>query len=111
MPASSSKSVTSLTFQSSTDADLFGGRIGARVSQTPDSFVDDLLNHLKSQLPKPYDPINNYLSPRPKFLQYNPDQRRKILVLQENEESVEEGEDNVNKEGEREEEGESDDEE
>ncbi|KAI3780529.1 hypothetical protein L2E82_10511 [Cichorium intybus] len=26
--------------------------IGARVSQTPDSFVDDLLNHLKSQLPE-----------------------------------------------------------
>ncbi|KAJ0755535.1 hypothetical protein HanPI659440_Chr09g0359031 [Helianthus annuus] len=33
---------------------------------------------------KPYDPVKNYLSPRPKFLRYNPDRRRKILSLQEN---------------------------
>ncbi|KAL4583816.1 hypothetical protein LXL04_008400 [Taraxacum kok-saghyz] len=37
---------------------------------------------------KPYDPINNYLSPRPKFLRYNPNRRRKIYVHQGNEESV-----------------------
>lgn len=36
---------------------------------------------------KPYDPITNYLSPRPKFLRYNPNRRRKIL-LQEDEDSV-----------------------
>ncbi|KAI3766556.1 hypothetical protein L2E82_16620 [Cichorium intybus] len=93
-----------------------------------------------SDVQKPYDPINNYLSPRPKFLRYNPDRRRKIFVLQENEDSVKnsnsfdaglelggdstgfvdscspnesvvEGEDNINKAGECEEEGESDDEE
>ncbi|GJU27494.1 hypothetical protein Tco_0896688 [Tanacetum coccineum] len=28
---------------------------------------------------KPYDPVKNYLSPRPKFLRYNPNRRRKIL--------------------------------
>ncbi|KAM0032047.1 hypothetical protein Hdeb2414_s0016g00470771 [Helianthus debilis subsp. tardiflorus] len=33
---------------------------------------------------KPYDPVKNYLSPRPKFLRYNPDRRRKILSLREN---------------------------
>ncbi|KAF5788699.1 hypothetical protein HanXRQr2_Chr09g0362151 [Helianthus annuus] len=33
---------------------------------------------------KPYDPVKNYLSPRPKSLRYNPDRRRKILCLQEN---------------------------
>ncbi|KAL8231779.1 hypothetical protein R6Q57_001557 [Mikania cordata] len=34
---------------------------------------------------QPYDPVTNYLSPRPKFLRYNPNRRRKkILILQEN---------------------------
>ncbi|KAM0004658.1 hypothetical protein Hdeb2414_s0007g00234121 [Helianthus debilis subsp. tardiflorus] len=33
---------------------------------------------------KPYDPVKNYLSPKPKFLRYNPDRRREILSLQEN---------------------------
>ncbi|KAI3759717.1 hypothetical protein L6452_07730 [Arctium lappa] len=28
---------------------------------------------------QPYDPIKNYLSPRPKFLRYNPNRRRKIF--------------------------------
>ncbi|PWA81548.1 hypothetical protein CTI12_AA185040 [Artemisia annua] len=28
---------------------------------------------------KPYDPVKNYTSPRPKFLRYNPNRRRKIL--------------------------------
>ncbi|GKD40199.1 hypothetical protein Tco_1260406, partial [Tanacetum coccineum] len=28
---------------------------------------------------KLYDPVKNYLSPRPKFLRYNPNRRRKIL--------------------------------
>nr|GEU79075.1 FK506-binding protein 5-like [Tanacetum cinerariifolium] len=28
---------------------------------------------------KMYDPVKNYLSPRPKFLRYNPNRRRKIL--------------------------------
>ncbi|XP_023759517.1 uncharacterized protein LOC111907938 [Lactuca sativa] len=37
---------------------------------------------------KPYDPVNNYLSPRPKFLRYNPNRRRMISVLHGNEESV-----------------------
>ncbi|KAI3727269.1 hypothetical protein L1987_67081 [Smallanthus sonchifolius] len=35
---------------------------------------------------KPYDPVLNYLSPRPKFLRYNPNRRRTILDLQENDE-------------------------
>lgn len=34
---------------------------------------------------KPYDPITNYLSPRPQFLRYNPNRRHKILVYSENE--------------------------
>ncbi|CAH1422674.1 unnamed protein product [Lactuca virosa] len=37
---------------------------------------------------KPYDPVNNYLSPRPKFLRYNPNRRRMVSVLHGNEESV-----------------------
>ncbi|KAL8223632.1 hypothetical protein R6Q57_019107 [Mikania cordata] len=31
----------------------------------------------------PYDPVTNYLSPRPKFLKYNPDRHREILARQE----------------------------
>lgn len=34
---------------------------------------------------RPYDPLTNYLSPRPKFLRYNPDRRREIFLLKENE--------------------------
>ncbi|XP_076942905.1 uncharacterized protein LOC143612938 [Bidens hawaiensis] len=33
---------------------------------------------------QPYDPVKNYLSPRPKYLRYNPDRRRKVLNLREN---------------------------
>ncbi|KAK1434153.1 hypothetical protein QVD17_11071 [Tagetes erecta] len=34
---------------------------------------------------QPYDPVKNYLSPRPKFLRYNPNRRRnRIMNLQEN---------------------------
>ncbi|MFS7965440.1 hypothetical protein Hanom_Chr09g00762271 [Helianthus anomalus] len=33
---------------------------------------------------KPYDPVKNYVSPKPNFLRYNPDMRRKILSQQEN---------------------------
>ncbi|KAJ9568580.1 hypothetical protein OSB04_004546 [Centaurea solstitialis] len=40
---------------------------------------------------QPYDPIKNYLSPRPKFLRYNPDRRRKIIGFQENENGVKSG--------------------
>ncbi|KAE8705169.1 hypothetical protein F3Y22_tig00110430pilonHSYRG00357 [Hibiscus syriacus] len=29
---------------------------------------------------KPYDPLKNYLSPRPQFLRYNPDRRKDILL-------------------------------
>ncbi|KAK6914811.1 hypothetical protein RJ641_019928 [Dillenia turbinata] len=29
---------------------------------------------------KPYDPLTNYLSPRPKFLRYNPNRRREIFL-------------------------------
>ncbi|PWA34395.1 hypothetical protein CTI12_AA619560 [Artemisia annua] len=32
----------------------------------------------------PYDPIENYLSPRPKYLRFNPDRHSKILARQEN---------------------------
>ncbi|KAL8242699.1 hypothetical protein R6Q59_013001 [Mikania micrantha] len=31
----------------------------------------------------PYDPVTNYLSPRPKFLKYNPERHREILARQE----------------------------
>ncbi|KAK9666028.1 hypothetical protein RND81_14G154400 [Saponaria officinalis] len=31
----------------------------------------------------PYDPLTNYLSPRPKFLRYRPNQKREILVVRE----------------------------
>lgn len=34
---------------------------------------------------KPYDPIKNYLSPRPKFLRYNPNRRRNASILKGNE--------------------------
>lgn len=33
-----------------------------------------------SSLRKPYDPLTNYLSPRPKFLRYNPNRRNKIFL-------------------------------
>ncbi|KNA06227.1 hypothetical protein SOVF_182990 [Spinacia oleracea] len=29
---------------------------------------------------KPYDPVTNYLSPRPKFLRYNPNRKRKLVL-------------------------------
>ncbi|XP_057977442.1 uncharacterized protein LOC131164343 [Malania oleifera] len=32
---------------------------------------------------EPYDPLTNYLSPRPKFLRYNPNRRREIFLAQE----------------------------
>ncbi|XP_052180936.1 uncharacterized protein LOC127794083 [Diospyros lotus] len=35
---------------------------------------------------KPYDPLTNYLSPRPKFLRYNPSRRHEIFLRQEDEE-------------------------
>lgn len=33
-----------------------------------------------SSLKKPYDPLTNYLSPRPKYLRYNPNQKRRIFM-------------------------------
>ncbi|KAK8618811.1 hypothetical protein V6N13_132790 [Hibiscus sabdariffa] len=30
--------------------------------------------------PEPYDPLKNYLSPRPQFLRYNPDRRKEIFL-------------------------------
>ncbi|KAD2394003.1 hypothetical protein E3N88_40980 [Mikania micrantha] len=39
-------------------------------------------NSKDSCLP-PYDPVTNYLSPRPKFLKYNPERHREILARQE----------------------------
>ncbi|KAM7483794.1 hypothetical protein LguiB_008377 [Lonicera macranthoides] len=33
---------------------------------------------------KPYDPLTNYLSPRPKFLRYNPNRRREIFLYPKN---------------------------
>lgn len=38
-----------------------------------------------SSLKKAYDPLTNYLSPRPKFLRYNPNRRHKIFLHGENE--------------------------
>ncbi|KAL8122928.1 uncharacterized protein LOC141701871 isoform X2 [Apium graveolens] len=34
---------------------------------------------------KPYDPLTNYLSPRPKFLRYNPNKKRRIFLCGEDE--------------------------
>ncbi|KAB1218492.1 hypothetical protein CJ030_MR3G026372 [Morella rubra] len=34
---------------------------------------------------RPYDPLTNYLSPRPKFLRYTPNRRREIFLRRENE--------------------------
>lgn len=34
----------------------------------------------------PYDPVNNFTSPRPAFLRYNPDRRKEILLRMRNEE-------------------------
>ncbi|XVE88802.1 hypothetical protein DITRI_Ditri19aG0097900 [Diplodiscus trichospermus] len=36
--------------------------------------------------PKPYDPLTNYLSPRPQFLRYNPSRRKEIFLRLEMEE-------------------------
>ncbi|KAH1048100.1 hypothetical protein J1N35_038884 [Gossypium stocksii] len=36
--------------------------------------------------PGPYDPLNNYLSPRPQFLRYNPSRRKEIFLRLEMEE-------------------------
>ncbi|EEF46374.1 hypothetical protein RCOM_1488230 [Ricinus communis] len=48
------------------------------------ALIDDLSS-------RPYDPLTNYLSPRPKFLRYKPNRRREILLGQENQ--VKEGKD------------------
>ncbi|KAK9066221.1 hypothetical protein SSX86_013542 [Deinandra increscens subsp. villosa] len=58
---------------------------GSKSVKSPvfDSVDDDVV--AKPCLP-PYDPVKNYLSPRPKFLRYNPNRRRKISNLQENDE-------------------------
>ncbi|XVF86716.1 hypothetical protein PTKIN_Ptkin18bG0064200 [Pterospermum kingtungense] len=42
--------------------------------------------------PRPYDPLTNYLSPRPQFLRYNPSRRKEIFLRLETEDK--EGDDN-----------------
>lgn len=42
-------------------------------------------NSVPDSSSRPYDPLTNYLSPRPKFLRYNPNRRREIFLLKENE--------------------------
>lgn len=51
------------------------------VSKCNNNEEDVLLADLSCQ---PYDPLTNYLSPRPRFLRYNPDRRRGVLFAGEN---------------------------
>lgn len=46
--------------------------------------IDDEQNTCVSDSALAYDPQTNYLSPRPKFLRYNPNRRREIFFGQEN---------------------------
>ncbi|XP_058192557.1 uncharacterized protein LOC131309883 isoform X2 [Rhododendron vialii] len=46
---------------------------------------DDEQNTCVSDSSLAYDPLTNYLSPRPKFLRYKPDRRREIFLGEENE--------------------------
>ncbi|GAV75918.1 hypothetical protein CFOL_v3_19394, partial [Cephalotus follicularis] len=48
-------------------------------------------SHDKEQILKPYDPVTNYLSPRPKFLRYKPNRRRDVILRRENEAKEENG--------------------
>ncbi|KAL6334998.1 hypothetical protein AAG906_023803 [Vitis piasezkii] len=50
-------------------------------------------NSVPDSSSRPYDPLTNYLSPRPKFLRYNPNRRREIFLLKENE--IEDGNDRL----------------
>ncbi|KAJ4834272.1 hypothetical protein Tsubulata_051579 [Turnera subulata] len=51
------------------------------ISYSKPSYSDESADELSS---KPYDPLTNYLSPRPRFLRYNPNRRREILLHREN---------------------------
>ncbi|KAF3450680.1 hypothetical protein FNV43_RR06769 [Rhamnella rubrinervis] len=51
------------------------------VTQCNNNEEDGLSADLSS---RPYDPFTNYLSPRPRFLRYNPNRRRKVLFGGEN---------------------------
>ena len=54
---------------------------------------DDGQNSAPDLSSKPYDPLTNYLSPRPKFLRYNPTRRREIFLLKE--EEIKDGKDRL----------------
>ncbi|KDP40851.1 hypothetical protein JCGZ_24850 [Jatropha curcas] len=58
--------------------------LGSKTSSSTD-FDEKEKNALVYDLsPRPYDPVTNYLSPRPKFLRYNPNRRQAILLKREN---------------------------
>ncbi|WOG99180.1 hypothetical protein DCAR_0518528 [Daucus carota subsp. sativus] len=67
---------------------LVGSACSVRFSSCPDTDCDDKQNRFdgdSSLREKPYDPLTNYLSPRPKFLRYNPNKKRRIFLCEENE--------------------------
>ncbi|KAJ8421775.1 hypothetical protein Cgig2_023445 [Carnegiea gigantea] len=53
-------------------------------SKSDDVIVEDE-TFIPDPSTKPYDPLTNYLSPRPKFLRYNPNRRRKSILLTQSE--------------------------
>ncbi|XP_039022250.1 uncharacterized protein LOC120154643 [Hibiscus syriacus] len=52
------------------------------VSKEPVSHKTPLSNSSRdgTPSPSPYDPLKNYLSPRPQFLRYNPERRKEIFL-------------------------------
>ncbi|GMQ08477.1 hypothetical protein CsSME_00052190 [Camellia sinensis var. sinensis] len=54
-----------------------------RVSESDEDYEQN--SFVSDSSSKPYDPLRNYLSPRPKFLRYKPNRRREIFLGQENE--------------------------
>lgn len=66
---------------------LVGSSRSIRSYCSPDNDCDEQISFDGNSLltKKPYDPLTNYLSPRPKFLRYNPNKKRRIFLHGENE--------------------------
>ncbi|KAK1358342.1 hypothetical protein POM88_051598 [Heracleum sosnowskyi] len=67
---------------------LIGSARSIRLCCSSDNNCDDDENSFEGDTvleKKPYDPLTNYLSPRPKFLRYNPNKKRRIFLCGEDE--------------------------
>lgn len=71
-----SESILSDTSLSKTPKDIKANRASKPEGDDQNSAPDLTLS--------PYDPLTNYLSPRPKFLRYNPNRRQEIFLRNEN---------------------------